>query len=136
MNCDFSTAMIDPLRLRQAIFNYLSNAIKFTPDNGSINVKLSSDENEMFRIDVEDTGIGIKAEDISRLFIDFQQIKSSHTNQQGTGLGLALTKRIIEAQNGRVAVKSKQGKGTTFSVILPRGLTINHQVEIGQISPS
>lgn len=118
--CNFHTAMVDPLRLRQVLFNYLSNAIKFTPSNGMIKIKLSSGENNMFRIDVKDNGIGIKQEDLPRIFIDFQQIAPKNGDYKGTGLGLALSKRIVEAQNGKVSVKSAFGKGTTFSVFLPR----------------
>jgi CheY-like chemotaxis protein len=79
----------------------------------------------LFRIDVEDTGVGIAAGDLRKLFIEFQQLDATSAKQyQGTGLGLALTKKIAEAHGGRVAVRSTLGKGSTFSVILPRVTTM------------
>jgi signal transduction histidine kinase len=83
-------------------------------------IKVSQDET-MMRIDVEDTGIGIKQEDLGRLFVEFQQLDAGMAKRHaGTGLGLALTMRIVEAQGGRVAVKSVLGQGSTFSAFLPR----------------
>ena len=74
----------------------------------------------MFRLDVEDSGIGIAAEMFEKLFVEFQQLDASSAKKfQGTGLGLALTRRIAEAQGGRVEVKSTPGLGSTFSAILP-----------------
>jgi len=111
---------IDGSRLRQVLYNYLSNALKFT-EQGRIIVRLKSEGLECFRLEVSDTGIGIAPEEIGRLFIEFQQLDSSTAKRfQGTGLGLALTKRIVEAQGGRVGVESTPGKGTTFFAVLPR----------------
>jgi signal transduction histidine kinase len=74
------------------------------------------------RLQVRDTGIGIKAEDLGKLFVEFQQLDSSLARRyQGTGLGLALTKKIVEFQKGTVTVESEPGKGSTFTVILPLG---------------
>jgi len=112
---------VDPARIKQVLYNYLSNAIKFTPDNGRIVVRVSAEGPERFRIDVADTGIGITAADQARLFVEFQQLDGSATKHfQGTGLGLALTRRIVEAHGGSVEVHSEPGKGSTFSAILPR----------------
>jgi signal transduction histidine kinase len=73
---------------------------------------------------VEDTGIGIKEEDMGRLFVEFQQLDSSAAKRYpGTGLGLALTKRVVEAQGGTVGVQSVLGKGSTFTAVLPRKVT-------------
>jgi PAS domain S-box-containing protein len=111
---------LDPSKLKQVLYNYFSNAIKFTPDRGKVLVRVSQDDT-MMRIDVEDTGIGIKQEDFDRLFVEFQQLDAGMAKRHaGTGLGLALTKRIVEAQGGRVAVKSVAGQGSTFSAFLPR----------------
>jgi len=113
----------DPARLKQILYNYVSNAIKFTPEGGRVQVRITPDATDFFRIEVEDTGIGIPAEDIPRLFVEFQQLDATVAKKfQGTGLGLALTRRIAEAHGGRVAVKSTPGAGSTFSVILPRRL--------------
>jgi len=114
----------DPARLRQILYNYLSNAIKFTVDGGSITVRVLAEDTEWFRVEVEDTGIGIRPEDNDRVFIEFQQVDTgSAKHYQGTGLGLALTKRIVEGQGGRVSVESELGKGSTFRAVLPRRLT-------------
>lgn len=111
---------LDAARLRQVLFNYLSNAIKFTPEGGSVAVRIFPEHGEMFRVEVEDTGIGISAEELPHLFADFQQLESGAKKYPGTGLGLSLTKRIVEAQGGTVAVKSTLGVGSTFSATLPK----------------
>ncbi len=84
-------------------------------------VRINPEGAEHFRVDVEDDGIGISAEDLGRLFVEFQQLDSTASKRyQGTGLGLALTKRIVEAHGGRVDVRSTPGSGSTFSAVLPR----------------
>jgi signal transduction histidine kinase len=121
---EVTTAVVDPSRLKQILYNYLSNALKFTPEQGSISVRILPEGASMFRIEVEDTGVGIAPEHLSRLFVEFQQLDATVAKKyQGTGLGLALTKRLAEAQNGFVEVKSEVGKGSTFSVVLPRATT-------------
>jgi CheY-like chemotaxis protein/anti-sigma regulatory factor (Ser/Thr protein kinase) len=115
----------DPGRLKQVLYNYLSNAIKFTPEGGSVTIRARPIDGATFRLDVEDTGVGIKAEDLTRLFVEFQQLDASMAKRyQGTGLGLALTKRIVEAQGGRIDVVSQPGKGSTFSAMLPRSTQV------------
>jgi PAS domain S-box-containing protein len=116
-----ATMVVDPARVKQILYNYLSNAIKFTPENGRIDVRIAPEGLDSFRIDVEDTGVGIAADDLGKLFVEFQQLDASTAKKyQGTGLGLALTKRLAEAHGGRVAVRSTPNKGSTFSVVLPR----------------
>jgi PAS domain S-box-containing protein len=111
----------DAPRVKQILYNYLSNALKFTPDGGRVSVRARAEGSRHFRIDVEDSGIGMRGEDLPRLFVEFQQLEARIAKQYpGTGLGLALTKRIVEAQNGRVGAESETGKGSTFFVILPR----------------
>jgi PAS domain S-box-containing protein len=115
---------LDPNRLKQVLYNYLSNAIKFSPEHGRVEVRLGADGMEHFRVEVEDWGIGIKPEDVDRLFVEFQQLDASSTKQyQGTGLGLAITKRIVEAQGGSVGVRTEYGVGSTFFARLPRNVT-------------
>lgn len=117
-----STVSVDARMLKQILYNYLSNAIKFTRDDTRVSVELTTLSDDRFRIDVVDEGIGIKPEDLNKLFIEFQQLDAGVAKKYpGTGLGLALTKRIVEAQGGSVGVKSEVGKGSTFSAILPRG---------------
>ncbi|HJU10662.1 MAG TPA: response regulator, partial [Candidatus Binataceae bacterium] len=125
---DLTTVNIDPAKFKQVLYNYLSNAIKFTPENGSITVRAWREGNDWFRLEVEDTGIGIAPEDVARLFVEFQQLDASPTKRfGGTGLGLSLTKRIAEAQGGSVSVRSELGKGSTFGALLP--LTMAHSDE-------
>jgi len=114
----------DAARLKQVLYNYVSNAIKFTPDGGSGAVRVLREDADFFRLEVEDSGIGIKPEDMSRLFVEFQQLDASAGKKYaGTGLGLALTKRIVEAQGGSVGVRSVPGQGSVFFAVLPRRLS-------------
>jgi PAS domain S-box-containing protein len=111
----------DARSLKQVLYNYLSNAVKFTPDDGRVTIRVKSEDEDQFRIEVEDTGIGIGAEELGRLFFEFQQLDASAGKKySGTGLGLALTKRIVEAQGGKVGVTSLSGKGSVFYTSLPR----------------
>jgi signal transduction histidine kinase len=113
--------IVDPDRLRQILYNYLANALKFTSGGGRVQIRVTSEDEEHFRLEVEDSGIGIAATDFAKLFVDFQQLDSGAGKQYGgTGLGLALSKRLVEAQGGRVGVKSELGKGSTFHAVLPR----------------
>jgi signal transduction histidine kinase len=115
---------LDPMRLKQVLYNYLSNAIKFTPEGGRVTLRVRPDGSERFRIEVEDTGIGIRPEDEHRLFIEFQQLDAGTAKKfSGSGLGLALTKRLVEAQGGTVGVRSVFGAGSTFFATLPRHVT-------------
>ena len=112
---------IDPGKLRQVLYNYLSNALKFTGENGRAVVRLKSEGAAEFRLEVSDTGIGVSEQDLGRLFVEFQQLDATMAKHyQGTGLGLAVTKRIVEAQGGKVGVASTLGEGSTFFAVLPR----------------
>lgn len=115
-------ASLDVGRIKQVLYNLLSNAVKFT-DAGSVDIVAApAAQPGWIRIDVRDTGIGIAAGDIAKLFVEFQQLDASRTRRhEGTGLGLALTKKIVELHGGRVAVASEPGQGSTFTVELPRG---------------
>jgi len=113
--------VIDPAKFKQILYNYLSNALKFTPDEGRVTVRVGPAEAGTFCLEVEDSGIGIRPEDMGRLFVEFQQIDASAAKKyQGTGLGLALTRRIVEAQGGQVGVRSTPGQGSVFFAVLPR----------------
>jgi PAS domain S-box-containing protein len=112
---------IDAGRLKQILYNYLSNAIKFTAQSGLIRINVKAEGPSEFRLEVTDTGVGISDKDIPRLFVQFQQLDATTSKRhQGTGLGLALTKRVVEAQGGRVGVESTPGVGSTFFAVLPR----------------
>jgi len=110
----------DDQRLVQVITNLISNAVKFTPENGEINLdtKLLENENDscLIQFTVTDTGVGMSEEQLSRLFIPFEQADSNTTREYGgTGLGLAISKRIVEFMGGDITVLSTPGKGSTFS---------------------
>jgi signal transduction histidine kinase/CheY-like chemotaxis protein/HAMP domain-containing protein len=112
---------LDPARLKQVLYNYLSNALKFTPSGGLVTVRAAPEGADFFRLEVHDTGSGIQPDDLPRLFVEFQQLDTGATKKHaGTGLGLALTKRIVEAQGGSVGVRSTPGKGSVFHAVLPR----------------
>ena len=113
------TVVIDASRFKQVLYNYLSNAVKFTPPGGHVSLRVTVEESSRFRLEVEDTGIGIEPAEMARLFQEFQQLPNSRTADQGTGLGLALTRHIVEAQGGQVAVRSEPGRGSVFSAVLP-----------------
>ncbi|MBI3563529.1 MAG: PAS domain S-box protein [Gammaproteobacteria bacterium] len=131
-----ASIVADPAKLKQVLYNYLSNALKFTPEGGKVVVRAQAESTEHYRIEIQDSGIGIKAEDMHRLFIEFQQLDTSMAKKyQGTGLGLALTKRIVEAQGGQVGVSSKVGKGSVFYAVLPRVMQGGVEVEVAALSP-
>jgi signal transduction histidine kinase/DNA-binding response OmpR family regulator len=110
----------DPMRVAQVITNLLGNAIKFSPDKGKIEVWARGTDAEVV-IDVKDFGKGISQRDLSRLFQRFAQLDSSTTRKAGgTGLGLVISKGIVEQHGGRIWVESLIGKGSTFSFALPR----------------
>jgi PAS domain S-box-containing protein len=118
----FTTLMADERRLRQVLVNLLSNAVKFTAEGGSIGLTaMTDDDGDQVRFTVWDSGIGIDAGDQARLFQSFVQLDSSLSRQHpGTGLGLAVVRRLVELHGGGVTVESEPGKGSRFSVALPR----------------
>jgi len=108
----------DERRIRQVVLNLLSNAIKFTPAGGSVDVSTARRDGQV-RVSVTDTGPGIAKEDQSRIFEEVQQAAAGKEHRDGTGLGLALSKRLVELHGGRIWVESELGKGSTFSFTLP-----------------
>jgi signal transduction histidine kinase len=134
----------DPVRFKQILFNLLSNAVKFTPDGGRVTVtarrvrgaesgvrsgvdstshvaRRTSDPGEFVEIAVADTGIGIKADDLPRLFQEFVQLEAAANKRyEGTGLGLVLTRRLVELHGGTIWAESAgEGRGSTFTIWLP-----------------
>jgi signal transduction histidine kinase len=116
------TLIADRGRLRQVLLNLLSNAIKFTPDGGRITLSARLEDGaRRLRVAVSDTGIGIAPHDQLKLFQEFVQLDASHARRyEGTGLGLALSKRLVELHGGTIGVESELGKGSTFWFTLPR----------------
>ena len=114
--------LADAKRLRQALINYLGNAVKFT-DSGAVTMRaqvIESADGRMLRVTVSDTGIGVPASSLERLFLEFSQVDSSITRKYGgSGLGLAITRRIALAMGGRVGVHSEVGSGSAFWIEIP-----------------
>jgi signal transduction histidine kinase len=118
---ELGQVVLNSAKLRQVLYNYVSNAIEFSGHGTRVTIRLRPDGNDWFRLEVEDHGQGIRAQDLKNLFTEFHQLDSSSGKpHQGTGLGLALTRRIVEAQGGSVGVTSEPGKGSTFWAVLPR----------------
>jgi len=116
-------------KVRQILYNYLSNALKFTPAGGTVWLRSLRLDEELVRLEVEDTGPGIPAECQSRLFREFEQLDiDGELRQLGTGLGLAINKRLAEALGGSVSVESSPEKGSLFAVILPLPSTTSASV--------
>jgi signal transduction histidine kinase len=117
---DLPSVQADPRRLDQVLANLISNAVKFTPKGGRIEVGASLTQDDRVEVYVKDSGVGIPKEDIARLFEKYRQTSSGRTSEQkGTGLGLVISKMIIEAHGGRIWVKSEEERGSTFFFCLP-----------------
>ncbi|MEY2427840.1 MAG: hypothetical protein QOJ40_725, partial [Verrucomicrobiota bacterium] len=112
---------LDLQKFKQVLYNLVSNAIKFTDAGGKVEIAASPRDGNRFQVAVKDNGIGIKAEDLKRLFREFEQLDAGTARRfEGTGLGLALTKKIVEFQNGSIAVESEFGQGSTFTAVFPK----------------
>ena len=117
---DVGAIKADRSKFKQVLYNLLSNAVKFTPPPGQITLTVK-DSPEHLMVSVHDTGIGMKEEDLPKLFREFEQIDGSYTRRyQGTGLGLALCRRFVEMHGGRIWAESQFGKGSTFTFTIPR----------------
>lgn len=114
------SVLTDPEMIAQAFSNLIDNAIKFTPERGKIMVK-AQETDDFIRTDVTDTGIGMAEKHLSRIFERFYRVDKARSREMGgTGLGLAIVKHIVQANKGRITVESQPGKGSTFSVFLPK----------------
>jgi PAS domain S-box-containing protein len=112
--------VLDPLRFKQILYNLLSNAVKFTPPGGHVEVSLASSSGSRFAVRVSDSGIGIPANELERIFREFEQLDSGPGRRySGTGLGLPLTQKLVTLMGGSISVKSEVGEGSTFTVRLP-----------------
>jgi two-component system, OmpR family, phosphate regulon sensor histidine kinase PhoR len=112
----------DSYRLKQIFINIINNGIAYTPKGGKVTVTIEENQQNVF-VHVEDTGIGIKEEEIPRIFERFYRVdKARNRNSGGTGLGLAIVKHLVEAHQGQIKVKTKLGEGTTFTVKLKKEL--------------
>ena len=116
-----SLVKVDAVRIKQIVSNFLSNAVKFTPENGNIGLHVTYDSSqELLKIYVKDSGIGIRQENLDKVFNTFsQEDASTSRNFGGTGLGLSICKQLAELMHGKVGLESEEGKGSTFSVNIP-----------------
>jgi signal transduction histidine kinase/DNA-binding response OmpR family regulator len=124
----------DRLRFRQVVLNLLSNAVKFTPDGGRVDVRASVRDQDLI-VEVADTGPGVAAEDRQRIFDSFQQGARLPGQAEGTGLGLTLSKRILDLHRGRIWVESEAGQGSTFGFALPIGSEEPALTSVPQVGP-
>ena len=108
----------DERKVKQVLVNLLSNAIKFTPEGGRVDVHASA-EGELVEVSVIDTGIGIAPEDQEVVFEEFREVGPAAKKIEGTGLGLALSRKFVELHGGRLSVESRVGAGSTFTFTLP-----------------
>jgi signal transduction histidine kinase len=110
----------DHKAIRQILINLISNAVKFTPEDGRVTVSALCDDEGQLLFEVSDTGIGIPPEALDRIFQPFEQVDTTLSRQfEGTGLGLSITRGLVELHGGRIEVTSEVGKGTTLRVSLP-----------------
>lgn len=126
---DLPPLLADELRIKQALVNLLSNAIKFTEQGGAVSVVARQTDDGSVRLTVADTGIGISSEDIAVALSEFGQVDGTLTRkQEGTGLGLALSRKLIELHGGRLEMESEVGKGTSVHLVFPaeRSLRLTH----------
>jgi PAS domain S-box-containing protein len=112
--------LADRQRFKQVLLNLLANAVKYTPVSGTVSVSHNANGDENVRIVVHDTGPGIPNEKLERLFTPFERLGAEQSNVEGTGLGLALSQRLMQAMGGSIGVESTVGKGSTFWLELPR----------------
>ena len=109
----------DRQRLKQALLNLLSNAVKYNREGGIVDVVCEQVDGRRLRVRVADQGKGIPPDKLSRLYTPFDRLGAEETSVEGTGLGLALTRRLVEAMGGTISVQSEVGRGTTFAIELP-----------------
>jgi signal transduction histidine kinase/CheY-like chemotaxis protein len=127
---DVDTLDADELRYKQVLLNLLSNAVKFTPDGGTVEVRAARSSDELV-VTVSDSGVGVPPEDRERIFESFQQGGRGVAREEGTGLGLTLTRRIIELFDGRLWLESEVGVGSTFGFAIPLSRRLGMEAESG-----
>ncbi len=122
---------IDPSQISRVFINLIGNAMKFTPPNGTIAIKVQTEDNDFIKVEVSDSGIGISPEDLNRIFDEFFRVDNAiNAEKKGTGLGLSLVNKIIIAHKGRIWVTSELGQGTTFHFTLSRNQIEDTHVKI------
>ncbi len=113
-------AQADATRLKQAILNLLSNAVKYNQQQGSITISCECRDDDRIRINISDTGVGLSEQQKEQLFQPFERLDAQNQNIQGTGIGLTISKHLIELMGGSIGVESNEGLGSTFWLKLAR----------------
>ncbi len=130
---NIACVLADQQRVKQVLLNLINNAIKYNREGGSVTISVKNNEEfNTVRIEVEDTGFGIAPENLSKLFRPFERIGAEKSNTEGTGLGLAVVKKLIEAMNGSFGVESKVGVGSCFWIELPRNAAVHSEQNISE----
>jgi signal transduction histidine kinase len=120
MPATFEAVNLDPQRFKQMLYNLVSNAVKFSHDGGEVEIEIQESAAGMLALRVRDHGIGIRREDQDKLFVEFRQLDAGATRRyEGTGLGLALTRKLAQMHGGRISLESEFGHGSTFILELP-----------------
>ena len=122
----------DERKVKQVLLNLLSNALKFTPEGGRIDVKAAICDGTV-EISVTDTGVGIAPEDQMAVFEEFRQVGIASKKVEGTGLGLAISRKFVELHGGRIGVKSQVGTGSTFTFSLPVTIDRRHKGPLADV---
>ena len=117
-NRNYGKVYADYTRLKQVILNLLSNAVKYNIENGQVIISCLNQDGYL-KIEISDTGPGLSQEQIERLFVEFERAGAEHSNIQGTGIGLTISRRLIESMNEKIGVTSSPGKGAVFWITVP-----------------
>jgi len=124
------TVLADRVRLKQVLLNLMSNAIKYTRPGGNVSVTCKKLDDHKIAINIHDTGIGIKPENLEKIFNPFQRIDAKNKSTEGSGIGLTLSRKLTQLMNGSLNAQSELGKGSCFSIILPEGKRLSSLKEL------
>jgi PAS domain S-box-containing protein len=127
---ELGDVVLDQKRFQQVLYSLLSNAIKFNRDGGEVGIRAAMHDAHRLKVVVQDTGTGIKTEDLPRLFKEFEQLGPGARHYQGSGLDLLLTRKIVESQGGEIGVESEFGKGSSFTVVLPLAMAEGFDLDL------
>ncbi len=130
------TVIADRMRFKQVLLNLMSNAVKFNRENGSITLEIEETREDRIILHIVDTGRGMPKEKLGSLFEPFNRLNADDTGVEGTGIGLSITKKLIELMAGTISVKSSPGEGSRFSIELPKGGNLESSEEKLVIMPS
>lgn len=110
----------DKTRITQVLINLLNNAVKYNKPDGEVTINAEKLSNQMIKISISDTGAGIKEEGLELIFEPFERYEYSHSTIEGSGVGLTVSKKLIEVMKGKIGVESRYGEGSTFWIVIPQ----------------